>query len=73
MEADCLVVLDSDGQHDSRDIPKMLEPILSGKADFVTGSRFVEGGGSEAMPAYGRLGIKVITAASNLSSDLEIR
>ena len=73
MEADCLVVLDSDGQHDSRDIPKMLEPILSGKADFVIGSRFVEGGGSEAMPAYRRLGIKVITAASNLSSDLEIQ
>ncbi len=73
MGADCLVVLDSDGQHDCDDIPKMLEPILSGEADFVIGSRFVEGGGSEAMPAYRRLGIKVITAASNLSSDLAIQ
>ena len=73
MDADCLVVLDSDGQHDSKDIPKMLEPILSGDADFVIGSRFIEGGGSEDMPAYRRLGIKVITAASNLSSDLSIQ
>ena len=73
MDADCLVVLDSDGQHDCEDIPKMLEPILSGEADFVIGSRFVDGGGSEAMPAYRRLGIKVITAASNLSSDLAIQ
>ena len=72
-EADCLVILDSDGQHNTEDIPKMLEPIISGEADFVIGSRFVDGGGSEDMPAYRRLGIKVITAASNLSSDLSIQ
>ena len=51
----------------------MLQPILDGEADFVIGSRFVDGGGSEDMPAYRRLGIKVITAASNLSSDLGIQ
>lgn len=73
MDADCIIILDSDGQHDPMDIPKLLEPIISGDADFVIGSRFVEGGGSEDMPAYRRLGIKVITAASNLSSDLEIQ
>ena len=28
MNADCLIVLDSDGQHDTNDIPKMLQPIL---------------------------------------------
>lgn len=73
MDADALVVLDSDGQHDPEDIPKLLEPILSEEADFVIGSRFVDGGGSENMPAYRRLGIKVITATSNLSSDLNIQ
>ena len=73
LDADCLVILDSDGQHDTSDIPKILEPIIQGEADFVIGSRFTEGGGSEDMPAYRRLGIKVITAASNLSSDLGIQ
>ena len=73
LNADCLIILDSDGQHDPSDIPKLLEPIKSGDADFVIGSRFVDDGGSEDMPAYRRLGIKVITAASNLSSDLKIR
>jgi len=73
MGADALIILDSDGQHDPADIPKLLKPILSAEADFVIGSRFVEGGGSEDMPAYRRLGIKVITAASNLSSDLGIQ
>ena len=73
INADALVVLDSDGQHETSDIPKLLEPILSGKADFTIGSRFVNGGGGTDMPAYRRLGIKVITAASNLSSDLGIK
>ena len=73
MDADILIILDSDGQHEPSDIPKLLAPILAGDADFVIGSRFVDGGGSEDMPAYRRLGIKVITAASNLSSDLEIK
>ena len=46
IDADCLVILDSDGQHDASDIPKILEPIIQGEADFVIGSRFTEGGGS---------------------------
>ena len=73
MNADALIILDSDGQHEPSDIPKLLKPILDGEAEFVIGSRFVDGGGSEDMPSYRRLGIKVITAASNLSSDLEIQ
>ena len=73
INADALVLLDSDGQHETNDIPAMLEPILNGEADFTIGSRFVEGGGGTDMPAYRRLGIKVITAASNLSSDLGIK
>ena len=72
-DTDVLVVLDSDGQHDTSDIPKLIQPILDGDADFTIGSRFVAGGEGNSMPAYRRLGIKVITAASNLSSDLGIK
>ncbi|MEC7228488.1 MAG: glycosyltransferase family 2 protein [Candidatus Thermoplasmatota archaeon] len=73
MQADALVVLDSDGQHDAGDIPKLLHPIICGEADFVIGSRFIDGGGGTDMPAYRRLGIKVITAASNMSRDISIK
>ena len=45
LEADALVLLDSDGQHETSDIPKLLAPILAGEADFAIGSRFVDGGG----------------------------
>jgi len=72
LDADILVILDSDGQHNPKDIPSLIEPITSGQADFTIGSRFVDGGGGVDMPAYRKLGIKVITAASNLSSDLNI-
>ena len=71
--AAALVLLDSDGQHDPDDIPTLLEPIISGEADFVIGSRFIEGGSGDDMPAYRKLGVRVITAASNLSSNLDIR
>lgn len=40
-KADIVVILDADGQHDPKDIPKLLEPIISGEAMFVSGSRFL--------------------------------
>jgi len=38
-DADIVVTFDADGQHDPTDIPKIIEPILNKKADFVIGSR----------------------------------
>ena len=73
MDADCLIVLDKDVSSMILMISQKCQSILDGDADFVIGSRFADGGGSEDMPAYRRLGIKVITAASNLSSDLGIQ
>ena len=34
------VQVDGDGQHDPREIPILLEPILEGRADMVVGTRF---------------------------------
>jgi glycosyltransferase involved in cell wall biosynthesis len=36
-----IVTLDADGQHDPREIPKLIEPILKGEAEVVIGSRFI--------------------------------
>lgn len=38
--ADIIVTFDADGQHNPRDIPKVINPILNKKADIVIGSRF---------------------------------
>ncbi len=36
-----MVNIDADGQFDTGDIPKLIAPIVSGTADFVSGSRFL--------------------------------
>ena len=40
MGSDIVVNMDGDGQFDPGDIPKLIEPIVHNKADFVTASRF---------------------------------
>jgi len=59
LKADLLLTLDADGQHDTREIPKLTQPILENKADIVIGSRFLRQNSS--MPLYRRLGVKVLT------------
>lgn len=46
-QKDILVFIDADGSHDPDDIPKLVMPILEGKADHVSGSRMK--GGSDEM------------------------
>jgi len=41
VDADILLFIDGDGQHNPDDIPNLLQPILDGKADFVIGSRYL--------------------------------
>jgi glycosyltransferase involved in cell wall biosynthesis len=64
--ADVLVILDGDGQHDPKDIPKLVKPLLDGDADVVLGSRFI--GGVNKPPFFRRLGQRVITAITNMGS-----
>jgi glycosyltransferase involved in cell wall biosynthesis len=65
-DADILVTLDGDGQHDPREIGIVLSPLLTEEADLVIGSRFL--GTSLEMPNYRRFGIKVITWLCNLGA-----
>jgi glycosyltransferase involved in cell wall biosynthesis len=52
---DIIITLDSDGQHDPKEIPKLMEPILSNKADIVIGSRYL-GRCHYSIPFYTRFG-----------------
>jgi len=64
--ADVVVTIDADYQHDPRDIPKLIEPIINKEADLVIGSRFLEE--SNSIPLYRRFGIKIITALTKRAS-----
>lgn len=68
LDADVLVTLDSDGQHDPAQIPLLVEPIRQRIAEVVLGSRFIDKKGTANMPAYRQLGVKVITKLSNGSN-----
>jgi glycosyltransferase involved in cell wall biosynthesis len=48
--ADIVVNIDADGQFNPLDIPLLLQPILEGKADFVTASRFKDSSMIPQMP-----------------------
>lgn len=69
---DVLVTFDADGQHNSEDIPQVIEPLRNGEADIVIGSRF-QGKEKTIMPKYRELGIKVITKLANTSADNKIK
>jgi glycosyltransferase involved in cell wall biosynthesis len=63
-----IVFIDADGSHDHRDIPSLLEPIVNGSADHVSGSR-LRGGSSELHGGFDEFfrlaGSSLITACIN--------
>lgn len=42
------------------EMPRVLDPVLRGEADYVTGSRFLEGGASPNLPAFRRRSIPLV-------------
>ncbi len=54
--AEIVVTLDGDGQFDPHDIPKLIQPLLDGKAIVVTASRFSDPKLAPDMPAIKRRG-----------------
>ncbi|MDD4378261.1 MAG: glycosyltransferase family 2 protein, partial [Eubacteriales bacterium] len=68
--AGAMVIIDSDGQHDPSEIPKLLEPLKHG-FDLVIGSRFVNGNGKN-VPVYRKFGMKVLDVATYIAGGLNV-
>ena len=64
MDCDVLVTFDGDGQHNIKDIEKVIEPITNNNSDLVIGSRFLDSSEKE-VPQYRKVGIKIITSLTN--------
>ena len=65
-QAQILVTIDGDGQHDPRDIIRLVKPIIEGEADVVVGSRFLEE--KSQAPFYRRMGQRALNVATNIGS-----
>jgi len=68
--ADVLVTIDGDGQHNPDEVPVVLAPILTDNADLVIGSRFIEP--KTNIRAYRKFGIDVITWLYNFGSKVKV-
>lgn len=69
--SDILMVQDADLEYDPRDYPKLLEPILDGRADVVYGSRFL-GGPQRVHFFWHYVGNKFLTLLSDMLTNLKI-
>jgi len=67
--ADIVVTLDSDGQHDPEEIPKVIEPLIKGEADIVIGSRTLS---NSKIPTTRKIGNKALNWMTNIASGLKI-
>ena len=59
-----IVTTDADGQYDPADAERLLQPVLAGEADFVSGSRAL--GSEETKDPVRKLGVRVFAAAISL-------
>jgi UDP-N-acetylglucosamine---dolichyl-phosphate N-acetylglucosaminyltransferase len=55
--ADVIITFDADLQHNPKDIPFLVRPILDESPDIVTRSRFIEQNGEDETPYYRKFGI----------------
>lgn len=63
LKADLVVTMDADGQHDPGDLPALIEPIRTGRAEIVVGTRLLTPAG---MPAIRRIGNRLMNAVLRL-------
>jgi glycosyltransferase involved in cell wall biosynthesis len=69
---DIILVQDADLEYSPEDYPVLLEPLMSGKADAVFGSRFMGGRPHRVLFFWHMLGNKFLTLLSNMFTNLNL-
>ena len=69
---DFVLVQDADLEYNPADYPTLLEPILSGKADAVFGSRFMGGRPHRVLYFWHMVGNRFLTLLSNMFTNLNL-
>jgi len=69
---DFILVQDADLEYSPEDYPVLLEPLMSGKADAVFGSRFMGGRPHRVLFFWHMVGNKLLTLLSNMFTNLNL-
>lgn len=68
LEVDILVKMDGDGQMDPEQLPRLLEPVLKGRADYTKGNRFWNLSELKSMPRIRILGNMLLSFFIKMAS-----
>jgi glycosyltransferase involved in cell wall biosynthesis len=67
-----VIIQDADLEYDPQQYPKLIQPIVDGKADVVYGSRFITGDYRRVLYFWHMAGNKLLTLLSNIFTNLNL-